>query len=415
MKRGIQRGGLARSDVGIGGVIMKRTYVLLTVSLLLVTGCARTTYWWRKAPAEARYASAPAAPPPSPVIVAGVESSTVGLGSPESDPAQTQRIMIYNGAMTLVVEDIQATLDTIREDAESVGGYMQAMDARSITVKVPADDFQNLIAAVEKLGAVTQKEIKGSDVTEEMRDLRIRLQNAEEIRKRLVALLELIEKVEDALNVEKELGRVTETIELLKGKIRALENQVAYSTLTVHLNSPVPQRVIKEEIPFPWVTELAGDMARGRVTVGMTRTRGRHVDFELPESFAKYHEADYVTRATSADGVLLKVERHDNVEGADLAFWTTLISRSLTAKQTIVIKQVRDITIEDNVEAKIIEGVKEIGRTEYAYLAAVAHTDDYVYTYEAWGPTEKFANARQSLEKSIRSMDILTFFQGLFR
>lgn len=397
---------------------MKRTYVLFTVSLLLVTGCARAAWrpWWRKASAEALYASAPDAPP-QPLTVLGTEfkAMTVGLGSSTSDPAQTQRIMIYNGVMSLVVEDIQATLETVQEVAEKVGGYMQAMDARSITVKVPADDFQDLIATVEQLGAVTQKEIKGSNVTEEMRDLRIRLQNAEEIRKRLVAMLERADKVEDALNVEKELGRVTETIELLKGKISALENQVSYSTLTVHLNSPVPQRVIKEEVPFPWVRELAADMARGRVTVGMTRTRGQHVDFELPESFAKYHEANYITRATSADGVLVKVQRHVNVEGADLAFWTTLISRSLTAKQAIVVKQVRDTTIQDNVEAKIIEGIKEIGRVEYSYLVAVANTDDYVYTYEAWGPTDEFANARQSLEKSIRSMDILTFFQGLFR
>jgi len=65
---------------------------------------------------------------------------------------------------------------------------------------------------------------------------------------------------------------------------------------------------------------LASDMAKGTIIEGRTRTRGKHVDFELPESFTKYYEADYITRATSADGVLIKVQRHRNVEGADLAF-----------------------------------------------------------------------------------------------
>ena len=99
MKRGVQRGGLPRSQVGIGGVIMKRTYVLLTVSLLLVTGCVRAAWrpsYWPKAAA--------AAPQPVPVMGTEFKAMTVGLGSPESDPAQTQRIMIYNGVMTLVVE-----------------------------------------------------------------------------------------------------------------------------------------------------------------------------------------------------------------------------------------------------------------------------------------------------------------------
>jgi hypothetical protein len=350
---------------------------------------------------------------------AGIEASeqpeTVELPSPATDPAQTRRVMIYTAVMSLVVEDIQRTVETIQKETEAVGGYMQAMDATSITVKVPAGALQQVIATVERLGQVTRKEIKGSDVTDEMRDLRIRLRNAEQVRKRLVALLERADNVEDALKVERELERVTETIELLKGKIRALENKVAYSTLTVHLNSPLPQHVIKEEVPFPWVRELAGDMLKGRVTEMRTRTRGRSVDFEPPESFAKYHEADYLTRATSADGVLLKVQRHRNVEGADLAFWTTLIKRSLTAKHAIVITQVRDATIEDNAEAKIIEGAKEISGEDYSYLVAVAQTDDYVYTYEAWGPSQEFAKVRESVEKSISSMDVLRFFQGLLR
>jgi len=103
------------------------------------------------------------------------------------------------------------------------------------------------------------------------------------------------------------------------------------------------------------------------------------------------------------------------VEGADLAFWTTLIKRSLTAKHAIAITQVRDTTIQDNVEAKIIDGVKEIGGEDYSYLVAVAQTDDYVYTYEAWGPSQEFAKARESVESSIASMDVLWFLQSLLR
>ena len=421
---------------------MKRTCVLLMVGLLLVAGCVRRGML---VPSPGSVRTAPAQPPARAVgmVTQGVVPPTMGvmgsthaytgvseevpaqprsgaasapgLASPPTDPGETQRVMIYNAVMSLVVDNIQDARETVRKETERAGGYMQAMDAASIVVKVPAAKFLEVIAAVEKLGEVTQKEVKGTDVTEQMRDLQIRLKNAEEVRKRLVVLLDHAESVEDALKVERELERVTESIELFKGKIKALENQVAFSTLTVYLNSPLPQRIIKEEVPFPWVTELAGDMAKGSVIEMPTRTGGRRVVFDPPQSFAKYHEADYVTRATSADGVFIKVERHPNVEGADLAFWSKLIRRSLTAKQAIVVKQERDTTIRDNVAAKIIEGVKEISSEEYGYLVAVAQTDDYVYTYEAWGPSKEFAKAKESLEKSIRSMNVLTFLGSLFR
>jgi hypothetical protein len=51
---------------------------------------------------------------------------------------------------------------------------MQEMGPDFITIKVPADKFQDAIVACEKLGEVTSREIKGSDITEQMRDLRIR-------------------------------------------------------------------------------------------------------------------------------------------------------------------------------------------------------------------------------------------------
>ncbi len=400
---------------------MKQTCLALAAALVLVVGCMSPGRSSRQAQGGRALNSGMEKYTVAGDAVASIEfmrlqpAMFAQLSSPATDPAQTRRIMVYTAVMSLVVEDIHRTVETIKKEAEAAGGYMQAMDASSIMVKVPAGLFEQVIANVEELGEVTRKEIKGSDITEEMRDLQIRLRNAEEVRKRLVTLLERADKVEDALKVERELERLTENIELLKGKINALENQVVFSTLTVHLNSPLPQRVVQEEVPFPWVRELAGELLTGRVSDVRTGKRGRGVDFDLPESFAKYYEIDYVTRATSADGVLIKVQRHPNVEGADPTFWATLIRRSLTAKQAIAVRKVRDITIKNDVAAKIIDGTKEIGGKDYSYLVAIAQGRDYVYTYEAWGPSQEFTKARESLEKSIGSMYVRRGFRGLLR
>jgi hypothetical protein len=133
--------------------------------------------------------------------------------APELDPARSKRLVVYNGVIDVVVHRISDSLARIKTTVEDMGGYMQEMTANSITLKIPADKFAAAIEEVGKLGEVTQKDIKGTDVTDQMRDLDIRLKNALQMRERLVKLLERADKVEDALKIEKELQRITETIQ----------------------------------------------------------------------------------------------------------------------------------------------------------------------------------------------------------
>ena len=284
---------------------------------------------------------------------------------------------------------------------------MQSMDAQSITIRVPASHLNKILQQIEALGQVTAKEIQGSDVTEEMLDLNIRLDNAEELRKRLIKLLDRADKVEDAIKLEKELARVTETIETMKGKIRYLKNQVAFSTVTVRLNSSLPQQVVKEIIPFPWVCELGNEISSGGSTGYYQRPKGGGIKFGLSESFLRYYESKSLTRATSADGILIKVQRLDNIKDASLQFWTDLAKRALQMKQAVYISGTRHVKIgKKNNEAIIIEGTKEIGREKFAYMLCMAMTKRYVFTYEAWGREEIFQQLRNEIENSMKSMKL---------
>ena len=350
----------------------------------------------------------------------GIGQKQAGPAVPKPDLARTQRLMIYSGELTLVVESVAEAIETVKKTAEQAGGFMQSMEAAAIVVKVPAAKFLDLVASVEKLGEVTRKEIKGEDVTDKMRDLTIRLKNAEEFRKRLVALLERANKVEEAIKIEKELERITEAIELFKGKMRALEEQIAYSTLTVRLNSPLPARMVKQGVPFPWVRELAGDLTRGEVSRLRVAAFASRVTFQLPKAFAKYYQVDYLTRATSPDGVLIKVQRHHNVKGADLEFWTELAKRSIAAKRAILVKATRDASLKWHVQAKVIEGVKEVGGKQYRYVLALAVVtrlfgSGHVFTYEAWGPADEFGPREQAIDQSMRSMNLLPCYKKPFR
>lgn len=334
---------------------------------------------------------------------AGPEARDVAKTGPDEDAPAAARLLIYRGELRIVVENISGSIETVRQTAESLGGYMQSMSSSSIVVRVPIGAFGEIVERVRGLGEVTGQEIVGEDVTEKMHDLKIRLDNAVEIRKRLIDLLERTREIDEALKVERELARVSEQIELYKGKIRFIGDQAAFSTLTVRLNSPLPQKVATRQIPFSWVRELGSDLAKGKVMENSNYTDGPGVGFRLPPSFVKYFQDDYLTRAINAEEVLLKVGVHKNYEGGDVAFWRSLIARSLAANQSIKIAD--DIAADiDGEPAKILIGVKDLGGRKFGYAIGIARDADLVYTYEAWGPEAEFQKVRDEIVASMKTL-----------
>lgn len=327
--------------------------------------------------------------------------------TPEIDPARTQRLVVYNGVVHVVVERISDSLSQIKSAVENMGGYMQEMTTNSITLKMPADKFAAAIEAVGKLGEVTQKDIKGADVTDQMRDLDIRLKNALQMRERLVKLIERAEKIEDALKIEKELERITETIELLKGKISHLRNSVAFSTLTVRFNSPIPQTDPTTQTPFEWVHRLGSGMTESvKGSAYWSRTSWGSSPFELPEGYVKYYGDSHQTRAMSADGVMIHLHKETNYKGGDVGFWATLVRRVLLEQKAFSMGGPEEVKIKSGIDGIILRGSKQIGSKDYGYLVALATSKKYVYVFEAWGAKADFGQDAAQIEDAIKSLRV---------
>jgi hypothetical protein len=377
------------------------------VAFAVLYGCASYS------PAHNARTSREMSPPVAPQreVSAG---APVKLAADAPAPANeaNARLVVYNATLNLVVDSLSGALDQARGIAAQLGGHLQEMGSDYVVVKVPAAKFEEALAAMGKIGEVTKREIKGSDVTEEMRDLRIRLANAENMRERLTQLLNKGDKVEDALKVEKELERVTETIELLKGKIQYLENSVAFSTITVKCNSPLPQEQVAQAMPFMWVQGLGADMARGGMAYPDVPAWRDCVKFMLPEGFIKFYERDYVTRAMSADGVMLLLQRHENYQNGTLDFWPALIRRALTEQKSIAVKGDEAMALANGTPAQLLTGSKQIGNQKYGYLVAVVVGKNsflgkrHVYTFEAWGPEAAFAAQQEKIVEAIKTLEI---------
>lgn len=119
-----------------------------------------------------------------------------------------ERIIIYTARLQMSVVDVEAALTSAQKLCTEAGGYMDALTSNSITLRVPARNFDSVLDDVRKLGQVLSREVRAQDVTDEYVDLRLRLKNAEATRDRLLAILEQARTVKETLEVERELSRV---------------------------------------------------------------------------------------------------------------------------------------------------------------------------------------------------------------
>ncbi|MCW4042691.1 MAG: DUF4349 domain-containing protein [Candidatus Bathyarchaeota archaeon] len=156
------------------------------------------------------------------------------------------RMIIYNGYISLETDDIDGTLNRIRSLAEGYNGYV-AGTSRSmignqvvadITIRIPQNRFRSAIDDILTYGKVLDERTTSEDVTEQYIDLKARLKNLEILEESLADLLNRTATIEEILKVEQELARVRGDIDSLQGQLNYLERNVTMSIIKVSLREP---------------------------------------------------------------------------------------------------------------------------------------------------------------------------------
>jgi hypothetical protein len=322
--------------------------------------------------------------------------------APAPAPA-VERQVIYSAALRLVVVSATEALAAVRAIAERAGGHLQESDGRSITVRVPAQAFDAAVDEIAELGEVVERAIRAADVTEELLDLDIRLENARKARERLLEHLAKSEAMEDTLAIERELARVTLELEQIEGRLRYLRAQVAMSTIRVELNTVAPDSGgASLGLPFAWIGALGDGLLAGNVK-GMPRSPGifsRGPRFEPPPGFVRYYSRGDLAEALSADGLRLKVEEHENYDEGALAFWQALARRALVETRALAVGDEQELAK----DRTLLVGSREVAGEPLGYLLVLVRTKDDVSSFEAWGPRAVFDAALPALVESARSL-----------
>lgn len=216
------------------------------------------------APAAERSELAAKAPPPPPPPPPGGQPQPPGEKKPEpgkpqaadGSEAHETAMLIYTARVTMAVYQVDQGLTAVEKLARDNGGYLALKRDKEITIRVPRNRFDPALAAIDKIGDVLHRDIQAQDVTDEFVDTEIRIKNARAMQVRLKVLLDKA-SVKEALEIEKEMRRVTEELELLEGKLKLLKDRIAFSTITVVFEPRgTTIQATRIRLPFPWLTQL---------------------------------------------------------------------------------------------------------------------------------------------------------------
>jgi hypothetical protein len=157
--------------------------------------------------------------------------------------------LIVTSTVDLEVDSLRDTYDTISRLAREAGGFVaearlsdsgNASGSASLRLRVPAVRHDDLVAALRGLDGATVKreDSNAKEVTAEYTDLQSRVVNLQRTEAQYQALLGRAGSIDEVLKVTAKLDSVRGDIETLQGRIRLLDDQSDYATVTVKLSLP---------------------------------------------------------------------------------------------------------------------------------------------------------------------------------
>ena len=157
--------------------------------------------------------------------------------------------IIQTAYITLEVKDVPGVVETLKTLAVQKGGYISSTNIQnnynnrlsgSVILRIHATEFENTLSVIKTIGTVKTISTQGRDVTEEYVDLQAQktsyqnqLAQYNEIMKRAV-------KVEDVIVIQQHIDRVQTELNRLEGRLKYLNSQIDFSTITINLQEPEP-------------------------------------------------------------------------------------------------------------------------------------------------------------------------------
>ena len=164
---------------------------------------------------------------------------------------QTGRLIVYTANLVVEVDDVIAAGEQALAAVAPLGGALYGQETTTgpeahsvLTIKVPPENFAEALGRLAGIGRLVSQSVFTDDVTERVVDLESRITTSEASVVRLRGLLAAATDMEDIASLERELLQRETDLELLRGQLRTVEDQVALATIVLSLSEPYPQPAV---------------------------------------------------------------------------------------------------------------------------------------------------------------------------
>lgn len=179
---------------------------------------------------------------------AGAAEGGGELGNmPDAAAAETgvSKKLIKNVDLEVESRQFDELIANINEEVEMLGGYVENFNVSgyagesarygSMTVRVPAERLDGFVSKVGEQSNITYRNESVQDVTLTYVDLDAHKKSLTAEQERLMELLGQAETVTDLIEIEGRLSEVRYQIESMESQLRAIDNQVSYSTVYISI------------------------------------------------------------------------------------------------------------------------------------------------------------------------------------
>jgi hypothetical protein len=178
-----------------------------------------------------------------------------GVAPQDEAPVPDATRVIRTAELSLVIpgDSFDERFGEVVDAAEANGGFVADSSSReragNLTVRVPAENFDETLRALRGLGDVRLESVRGKDVTAEYVDLRARLRISRARLEVLLGLMADASSIEQTIRVQNALDETQLRIEQIQGQLRLLDDRVSLATITVELREQGVEPEAEVETP----------------------------------------------------------------------------------------------------------------------------------------------------------------------
>jgi len=169
-----------------------------------------------------------------------------------------ERLVVKASSLSLVVDDVREASEGVVNNAQEIGGFMVSTSLSkpeeapfaTVIVRVPAEKLSEALDYFRSLAVkVSSENILGHDVTDQYEDIGAKLETLNKTKAKFEEILDKAEKIQDILQVQRELTSLQAQIDSLKGRREYLEKTAKLAKVTVYLST--------DELSLPYQPEGA--------------------------------------------------------------------------------------------------------------------------------------------------------------